>query len=223
MLLYCIIVMDTIRIAVVEDVDEYRNALALILNGTPGMHCEQCFANAESAIRELPKIKPDVVLTDINLPGKSGIEVIIQLKNLYPAMQFMMLTVYEDDDKIFLALEAGATGYLLKSTAPVKILEAIRELYEGGSPMSAQIARKVVEHMRRQTKTPADTLTHESLLSEREKEVLENLRTGLLYKQIADRLHISEYTVKTHCRHIYEKLHVTTRGAAVHEYFNKRK
>lgn len=214
--------MDTIRIAVVEDIDEYRNALALILNGTPGMHCEQCFANAESAIRELPKIKPDIVLTDINLPGKSGIEVIIQIKNLFPAMQFMMLTVYEDDDKIFNALEAGATGYLLKSTPPARIVEAIRELYEGGSPMSAQIARKVVDRLHHGTSNAGDN-PYETLLSEREKEVLQNLRTGLLYKQIADRLHISEYTVKTHCRHIYEKLHVTTRGEAVHAYFDRKK
>lgn len=213
---------DTIRIVVVEDVDEYREALALILNGTSGMHCEQCFANAESAIRELPRIKPDVVLTDINLPGKSGIDVIIQLKNQYPAMQFMMLTVYEDDDKIFQALEAGATGYLLKSTPPAKIVEAIRDLYEGGSPMSAQIARKVVDHLRNIHPASGEN-PYESMLSEREKEVLDHLRTGLLYKQIADRLHISEYTVKTHCRHIYEKLHVTTRGEAVHAYFNRKK
>ena len=213
--------MDTIRIAVVEDVDEYRNALALILGGTPGMQCEKTFANAESAIRELPKIKPDVVLTDINLPGKSGIEVIIHLKNQFPQMQFMMLTVYEDDDKIFNALEAGATGYLLKSTPPAKIMEAIRDLYEGGSPMSAQIARKVVDRLH--GLKSADENPYEDILSEREKEVLDHLRTGLLYKQIADRLHISEYTVKTHCRHIYEKLHVTTRGEAVHAYFNRKK
>ncbi len=213
--------MDHIRIAVIEDVDEYRLALEVVLNGTPGLRCEKTFANAEVAIRELPKIKPDVVLTDIHLPGKSGIEVIIQLKNLYPAMQFMMLTVYEDDDKIFNALEAGATAYLLKSTPPAKIVEAIRELYEGGSPMSAQIARKVVEHLRQPIN--ASENAYEDLLSEREKEVLELLRVGLLYKQIADRLHISEYTVKTHCRHIYEKLHVTTRSSAVHEYFDKRK
>lgn len=212
--------METIRVAVIEDVDEYRNALALILNGTPGLHCERCFANAESAIRELPGIKPDIVLTDINLPGKSGIEVIIELKNRFPAMQFMMLTVYEDDVKIFHALEAGATGYLLKSTAPVKIVDAVRDLYEGGSPMSAQIARKVVDRLHNARPASGEN-PYESLLTEREKEVLTLLRTGLLYKQIADRLHISEYTVKTHCRHIYEKLHVTTRGEAVHAYFNR--
>lgn len=212
--------METIRIAVIEDVDEYRQALALILNATPGLRCERCYANAESAIRELPEIKPDIILTDINLPGKSGIEVIIELKNRFPAMQFMMLTVYEDDDKIFHALEAGATGYLLKSTAPAKIVEAVRELYEGGSPMSAQIARKVVDRLHNARPALGEN-PYESLLTEREKEVLTLLRTGLLYKQIADRLHISEYTVKTHCRNIYEKLHVTTRGEAVHAYFNR--
>ncbi len=213
--------MDHIRVAVVEDVDEYRNALEIILNGTPGLHCEKTFSNAETAIRELPKIKPDVVLTDIHLPGKSGIEVIVQLKNLYPQMQFMMLTVYEDDDKIFHALEAGATGYLLKSTTPAKIIEAIRELHDGGSPMSAQIARKVLERIH-QIRVNSKNLV-EDPLSEREKEVIDLLREGVVCKQIGDRLHISEYTVKTHCRHIYEKLHVSTRGAAVHEYFNKRK
>ena len=214
--------MEIIRIAVVEDVDEYRNALTLILNNTPGMRCEQSFANAESAIRELPKAKPDVILTDINLPGRSGIEVIVELKNRFPAMQFMMLTVYEDDDKIFHALEAGATGYLLKSTAPAKIIESIRELYEGGSPMSAQIARKVVDRLHSVQQGSGDN-PYDSLLSDREKEVLNLLRTGMLYKQIADQLHISEYTVKTHCRHIYEKLHVTTRGEAVHAYFSRHK
>lgn len=212
--------MDTIRIAVVEDVDDYRNALALILNNTPGMQCEHCFGNAETAIRELPKIKPDVVLTDINLPGRSGIDVIIDLKNRFPSMQFMMLTVYEDDDKIFSALEAGATGYLLKSTSPAKIVDAVRELFEGGSPMSAQIARKVVDHLHNLRPVSGASI-YDNLLSDREKEVLDLLRIGMIYKQIADRLHISEYTVKTHCRHIYEKLHVTTRGEAVHAYFNK--
>jgi DNA-binding NarL/FixJ family response regulator len=214
--------MDQIRIAVVEDVDAYRNALAVILNGTPGMHCEKTFANAEDAIRELPALKPDVVLTDINLPGKSGIDVIIHLKNLYPSIQFMMLTVYEDDDKIFHAIEAGASGYLLKSTPPAKIVEAIQELYEGGSPMSAQIARKVLDHLHKINAATGEN-QYETILTDREKEVLELLRVGLLYKQIADQLYISEYTVKTHCRHIYEKLHVTTRSAAVHAYFNTKK
>lgn len=214
--------MDTIRIAIVEDVDEYRKALAAILNGTPGFRCEKAFPNAEAAIRELPVLKPDVVLTDIHLPGQSGIELIIQLKNLYPAMQFLMLTVYEDDDNIFHALKAGATGYLLKSTPPARIVEAVRELYEGGSPMSAQIARKVVDYLHGSSSQATEN-PYQNLLSDREKEVLELLRTGQLYKQIADQLHISEYTVKTHCRHIYEKLQVTTRGAAVHEYFDKRR
>lgn len=210
--------MNTIRIAVIEDVDEYRKALALIINGTPGLRCEQCFANAESAIRELPAVVPDIVLTDINLPGKSGIEVIAELKSRFPAVQFMVLTVYEDEEKIFQAIEAGATGYLLKSTAPAKIVEGIRELYEGGSPMSAQIARKVVERLHKPLPASGGN-PYENLLSEREKEVLDLLRTGQLYKQIAGLLHISEYTVKTHCRHIYEKLQVTTRGEAVHTYF----
>jgi DNA-binding NarL/FixJ family response regulator len=214
--------MDHIRVAVVEDAEEYRNALSLILNGTHGLHCEGCFANAEAAIRDLPKIKPDVVLTDINLPGQSGIDLIIQLKNLYPEMQFLILTMYEDDDKIFHALEAGATGYLLKNTPPAKIVDAVRELYEGGSPMSAHIARKVVAHMQ-DLKAGSQESPYYNLISEREKQVLDLLRTGLLYKQIADSLHISEYTVKTHCRNIYEKLHVTTRGAAVHAYFNNKK
>ncbi len=210
--------MDTIRIAVIEDVEEYRKALVLILNGTPGLCCEQCYANAESAIRELPAAMPDIVLTDINLPGKSGIQAIAELKSRFPAIQFMVLTVYEDDEKIFQAIEAGATSYLLKSTAPAKLVEALRELYEGGSPMSAQIARKVVERLR--NPLPVSGVNpYENLLSDREKEVLDLLRTGQLYKQIAGALHISEYTVKTHCRHIYEKLHVTTRGEAVHMYF----
>ncbi len=213
--------MDNIRVAIVEDASEYRSALEIVLNGTPGLSCAGSFVNAESAIRGLPGIKPDVVLTDIRLPDQSGIEVILQLKNRHPAIQFIVLTVFEDDDHIFSALESGATGYLLKSTPPAKIVDAIRELHDGGSPMSAPIARRVVQCLHR-IRTVAGAPVYETLLSEREKEVIEQLRTGLLYKQIADLLHISEYTVKTHCRHIYEKLQVTTRGAAVHEYFNKK-
>ncbi len=209
-----------IRIAVIEDVDDYRNALQAVLNGTTGFRCEKAFSNAESAIRELPKTLPDVVLTDIHLPGKSGIDVIIQLKNLYPSIQFLMLTVYEDDDRIFHALEAGATGYLLKSTPLTKIMEAIQEVYDGGSPMSAQIARKVIERMR---EGKSGENQFDNLLTDREKEILEILRHGLVYKQIADKLFIAETTVKSHCRHIYEKLHVTTRGAAVFKYFEKMK
>ena len=212
--------MSQISIAIVEDVEDYRKTLEIIFNGTADFRCIKSFANTESAIRELPILLPDVVLTDIHLPRQSGIDVILQLKSLCPSIQFMMLTVYEDDDKIFKALEAGATGYLLKSTPLSKILEAVKELHEGGSPMSAQIARKVVDRFN-VGKNISDN-PYKNLLTPREKELLDLLRKGLLYKHIADTLFIAETTVKSHCRHIYEKLHVTTRGEAVYEYYGKK-
>lgn len=206
-----------VQIAIVEDEENYRKALQVMLNGTPGFQCIYSFGSAEAALKELAGISIDIVLIDINLPGMSGLELVRRLKPDVPRMQFLVLTVYEDEDKIFDALAAGASGYLLKSAPPLRIIDAIRELYDGGSPMSPQIARKVVASFRRpntQQMTP-----YEALLTQREKEVLSLLSTGRLYKQIAEELHISVETVKSHCHNIYEKLHVTTRGEAVNKYF----
>jgi DNA-binding NarL/FixJ family response regulator len=211
--------MKPIRIAIIEDVEEFRNALQMMLNGTSGFQCDLVYANGEKALEDIPKEQPDIVLVDINLPGISGIEAMGRLKKEFPKIQFMILTVSEDDDKIFNALAAGASGYLLKSTTPANIMDAIRELHEGGSPMSTQIARKVVASFRNPTVDLANP--YEQLLTQREKEVLELLSIGKLYRQIAQELHISLETVKSHCHHIYDKLHVTTRTEAIIKYFPK--
>lgn len=211
--------MEPISVAIIEDIDDYRKAFQLMVNGTPGLECRYVYPDGESARAELPRARPDIVLADINLPGISGLEVIRDVKKECPRIQFMVLTVFEDDDNIFQALASGASGYLLKSTPPARIIEAIRELYDGGSPMSAQIARKVVASFQQpagKMKSPYD-----ELLTEREKEVLQLLAQGRLYKQIADDLHISVQTIKSHCHHIYEKLHVTTKVDAINKYFSR--
>lgn len=212
--------METINIAIVEDVEEFRQALQFMLNATPGFKCDHAYSNGESAIEDIPKKKPDIVLVDINLPGINGIQVMEQLKKQYPKIQFMVLTVFEDDDKIFNALSAGASGYLLKSTPPAKIMEAINELHDGGSPMSANIARKVVASFRLPTKEIANP--YEQMLTNRERQVLQLLSKGKLYKQIAAELHISLETVKSHCHNIYEKLHVTTKMEAINKVYPRR-
>jgi DNA-binding NarL/FixJ family response regulator len=185
------------------------------------------FAGAEEALTKIPLVKPDVVLMDINLgDGESGIDCVRQLKPLYPEMLFMMCTVYEEDEKIFQALTAGANGYILKKTAPGKLLEAIRELHEGGAPMSSQIARKVVNAFQFRVSNPDASMTGSqgkpiSILSNRENEILELLARGLLYKEIAARLFISQETVRKHVYHIYEKLHVNNRVEAINKFFGR--
>ena len=209
--------MNDIRIAIIEDIESYRNALQVMLNATTGFLCERTYANGEAAVADIPSYQPDIVLVDINLPGISGIQVMETLKREYPKIQFMVLTVFEDDDKIFNALSAGASGYLLKSTAPAKIMEAINELHDGGSPMSAQIARKVVASFRNPTKD--HTNPYEQMLTLREKEVLEMLSNGKTYRQISSELNIARETVKSHCHNIYEKLHVKTKTEAINKYY----
>ena len=199
-----------INVAIVEDEDEVREGLAVLINGSEGFRCVQTYSSAEKALAEILKNKPDVVLMDINLPGMSGIECMRQLKAHQPGLPIMVLTVYDDDEKIFESLKAGASGYLLKKTPPAKILEAIVELYNGGSPMSSRIARKVV-----QTFQAISTSSEEAEnLSKREHEILFYLAKGYRYKEIAEALFISIETVRTHLRNIYEKLHVRSRSEA---------
>ncbi len=212
--------MKTINIAIIEDVEEFRHALQLMLNATPGLKCNHAYSNGESALQEIPKHQPDIVLVDINLPGINGIEVMDRLKPQYPKIQFMVLTVFEDDDKIFKALSAGASGYMLKGTPPAKIMDAIYELRDGGSPMSAQIARKVVASFQNPTKEIPNP--YEQMLTNREQEVLQLLSKGKLYKQIAKDLNISLETVKSHCHNIYEKLHVTSKMEAINKVYPRR-
>jgi DNA-binding NarL/FixJ family response regulator len=209
--------MDIISVAIVEDNHDIRNAMELLINGSEGYACIGAFNNAEMALERVPQLLPNVVLMDFNLPGMNGIECITRLKAEFPDMQFMMLTVYEDDDKIFMALEAGASGYILKKTSPGELLDAIRDLHDGGSPMSSQIARRVVAYFQKQAK-PNPAL---EALTSREKEILDQLSKGFLYKEIASNLFISIETVRRHVHNIYEKLHVRSRTDAVNKYFNR--
>jgi DNA-binding NarL/FixJ family response regulator len=206
-----------IKVAIVEDIKGIREGLQLLINGSDSFSCTDTYSNAEEALLRLPGAQPEVVLMDIHLPGISGIEAVRKLKAQFPKMQFIMSTVYEDDENIFESLKAGATGYLLKKTSPDKILEAIKEVYNGGSPMSALIARKVIGTF--QKKSPLEENTE---LTSREKEILDVLAKGLRYKEIADQLNISMDTVRTHVRHIYEKLQVQSRIEAVNKIYGTK-
>lgn len=205
-----------ILVAIVEDIKEIREGLQMLINGSNGFACNTTFNSAEEAVKELPNICPDVVLMDINLPGINGIEAVKKLKNKCSSTQFIMSTVYEDDDNIFESLKAGASGYLLKKTAPAKILDAIAEVHNGGSPMSSQIARKVIDSF--QNKNTIDTTAE---LTPREKEILKALAKGLRYKEIADEINISIETVRSHVRHIYEKLQVQSRTEALNKVYGR--
>ncbi|MER3497141.1 MAG: DNA-binding response regulator [Chitinophagaceae bacterium] len=209
--------MNNIRVSIVDDNAELRSALEEIISMSDGYECVGSASTAQEAMRNLPDMKPDVVLMDINLGGEeNGIDCVRDLKPKMPTTNFMMCTVYEEDEKIFEALSAGASGYILKKTAPAKLLESITELYHGGSPMSSQIARKVVAAF--QSK-PQDTSIQ--ILSNREKEILELLSKGLMYKEIAAQIFISAETVRKHVYHIYEKLHVSNRVEAVNKYYGR--
>jgi RNA polymerase sigma factor (sigma-70 family) len=206
-----------ITVSIVEDSDKLRETLMRVLNRADGFRCVSQYANAEDALKDLPQIKPDVVLMDINLPGMNGVECVRQLKKIAPEIQVMMLTVYEDTENIFDALAAGASGYMLKRTAGKELLEAIQEVHRGGSPMTAHIARKVVQSFQRSAAAEAQTES----LSEREQQVLDLLSQGLIYKEIAEKLGISYETVHTYIRRIYEKLQVRTRTEAVAKFLRR--
>jgi DNA-binding NarL/FixJ family response regulator len=203
-----------ISVAIVDDESGLRQSIATFINGTPGFRCDSTYGSAEAALKGLPGDPPDVVLMDIHMAGMNGIECVQRLKTLLPAIQIVMLTVYEDTDQIFKALAAGASGYLLKRLTPTKLLEAISEVRAGGSPMSSSIARKVVASF--QKAGPA--ADKDALLSPREQMVLACLSKGLAYKQIADQMGIGVTTIRTYLRRIYEKLHVQSRSEAVAKY-----
>jgi DNA-binding NarL/FixJ family response regulator len=200
-----------IRIAIVEDTREIREGLCLMLSNASGFHCIASCGSAEEALVELPTHPVGVVLMDIGLPGMSGIDCIRQLKKLMPNTEIMMLTVFEDPERIFQSLAAGATGYLIKKTPPNRLLAAISDLHQGGSPVSNQIARRVLQAFRKNESGE----TSASMLSEREREILDCLGHGLLYKEIGTKLGISTETVRTHVRNIYKKLQVRTRAEAL--------
>ena len=206
-----------ITVSIVEDNDKLRGTLARVLNRAEGFRCVSDYGNAEDALKDLPNVKPEVVLMDINLPGMNGVECVRQLKQVLPTVQVMMLTVYEDTDNIFNALAVGANGYLLKRTPQAQLLEAICDVHRGGSPMTTHIARKVVQSFQRSQASAAQT----DSLSEREQQVLELLSQGLIYKEISEKLGISYETVHTYIRRVYEKLQVRTRTEAVAKFLKR--
>ena len=208
-----------ITIAIVEDLDEVREGLKNFLALSPDFKVLDTYKTGEEAAEDIPKLHPDIVIMDINLPGMSGIDCVRAVRKKTSATQFMMFTVYENDEKVFEALKAGASGYLLKNTGLIQIVEALRELYDGGSPMSANIARKLVMNFQEQMKheSPEDI----AQLSIRENETLHLLSQGLLYKEIAEQLGISTSTVRQHIHRIYEKLHVQNRTEALNKAFKK--
>ena len=204
-----------IRVALVEDDEKIRSNLILLLEESKGFRCVGAYPDAESALKDVPNKSPEIVLMDINLPNMDGIECTSLLKKKMPELMIVMLTVYEDTGKIFHSLQAGAVGYLLKLTKPEDILAALEEVSNGGSPMSAQIARKVVQSFyKEKTKTNIAQVP----LTPREEEVLNHLAKGYLYKEIASELSISTDTVHNHIRKIYEKLQVHSRTEAVVKY-----
>jgi len=207
----------SISVSIVEDNDQLRGTLARVLNRADGFRSLSHYTNAEDALKDLPRVRPDVVLMDINLPGMNGVQCVRQLKVLLPQIQVMMLTVYEDTENIFNALAAGANGYMLKRTSSKELLEAIQDVQRGGSPMTMHIARKVVQSFQHTAATAQPTEN----LSEREQQVLDLLSQGLMYKEIAEKLGISYETVHTYIRRIYEKLQVRTRTEAVAKFLRR--
>ncbi|MGH7952082.1 MAG: response regulator transcription factor [Limisphaerales bacterium] len=206
-----------ITVSIVDDEADLREHIAGYLAAAGNIRCVSAYASAEEALEQLPRDRPDVILMDINLGEMDGIECVRQLTKLMPEAPVLMLTVFEDTEQIFRALAAGASGYLLKRLSPKKLLEAIEEVRDGGSPMSASIARKVVQSFKKAPTRGDDSAE----LSPRERSVLDGLAEGLAYKQIADQLGVSIHTVRNYIRRIYEKLHVCTRTEAVAKFLRK--
>lgn len=211
--------MGTIRVAVIEDQEQTRDMLSSLVSTSDGYECVGAYATGEDAVKHIPEIKPDVALVDIHLPGLSGTECVAKLKVTQPHIQFVMCTSLEDTETIFAALQAGATGYLTKSTTPDKIIEAIKDVHNGGSPMSSQIARKVISFFQQTAER-----THKELdkLSSREQEILDYLSKGFRYKEIAGALFINIETVRKHIHNIYEKLQVNSRTDALNKVYPKK-
>lgn len=209
--------MPNIRISLVEDEALIREALIALFSAEPGFELLHAYRNAEEAVEGLRADQPHVVVMDISMPGMSGIDCVRTVADELPGTQFLMYTMHDDDHRVFEALKAGANGYLLKSSTPDQIIEAVRELMQGGAPMSTAVARRVINHFRPSPERPVAT----SPLSEREYAVLQLLAEGLLYKEIADRLGLTVGTVKQHIHRMYGKLHVQNRVEAVNKFFGR--
>ncbi|MBS1918990.1 MAG: response regulator transcription factor [Bacteroidetes bacterium] len=207
----------SITLIIVEDLEEVRDGLKNFIGLSSDFKILDTYQTAEEALVGIPALKPDIVIMDINLPGISGIDCIRQLKNIIPSSQFIMFTVYENDEKVFEALKAGASGYILKNTGLVQLIQSLKELHEGGSPMSANIARKLVNVFQKNE----NNLPSIESLTNRENEMLQLLSKGLLYKEISDKMSISINTVKQHIHNIYEKLHVQNRTEAINKALGK--
>ncbi len=207
-----------VKVVIVEDNPIFREGVAAFINATDGFNCAKTFEKYEILLPEIEKINPDVLISDINLPGMSGIEGVKKVKELLPDTKIIMLTIYEDDKRIFDALLSGATGYLSKKTTPAKILEAVKEAYDGGSPMNSNIAAKVINLLRLQTTKSND---NEIAISSKERIILENLAVGKNYKSIADELNISVHTVRYHIKNIYSKLHASSQSEAIAQAYRK--
>ncbi len=208
-----------IKVVVIEDDARVRDTLVEILNEAPGLRCVAQFDCAEDALKQFPNEDADVALVDINLPGRNGIELVSELKTRQPRLHLVMMTVYEDTEQIFNSLQAGATGYLLKRARPADIVNSIHDVFKGGSPMSPEIARKVVLFFHKQRGISAEI----EQLTKREVEILTQLAKGSLYKEIADHMNISLDTVRTHLQHIYNKLQVHSRHEAVLKFLDRPK
>ena len=201
-----------IKVVIFEDNKALRESLYMLVDGSPGFVCTGSFPNCRTVLKDLEQSEPDIVLMDIDMPGMSGIEAVQVIKKQFPGIQVVMQTVFEDDDKIFAAICAGASGYLLKKTPPAKILEALKEAAEGGAPMTPSIAARVIQMFQNQSaQAPVEFID----LSDREKEVLKCLVSGDSYKMIAASCFISIDTVKSHIKNIYQKLHVNSKSEAV--------
>lgn len=207
---------DPIRIIYYEDNRELREGISFLIQATPGLELAGAFANCQQLPDEIRTLRPDVVLMDIDLPGLSGIDAVPLVKAVSPGGQVLMLTVFDDEDKIFRAIRNGASGYLLKHTPPSEIIAAIFDLHRGGSPMTASVARKVLQHVQQPTVPPTGAITPaEYHLSARELDIVKGLVAGYSYKLIADNLHISIDTVRSHIRSVYDKLQVNSKTEAI--------
>jgi DNA-binding NarL/FixJ family response regulator len=207
---------NKISVSIVEDIPEVRQTIEKYIQQSENFMFEKAYSNSESAIKDLETLRPDIIIMDINLPGMNGIDCITEIRKKNTTTQFLIFTVFEDDEKIFDALKAGAMGYLLKRTPKEQLLEALLDLHNGGSPMSTSIARKVIQSF-----SKVSPSNYESTISKKEREVIELLAKGFLYKEIGDKLSISLNTVKQHLHNIYKKLQVDNKTEAINKYFNR--
>ena len=210
-----------IKIVFVEDHEQFRSKLVELASAAPNLELVGTYADGSSALKGIPQVKPDVVVMDIQLPGVDGVECVRELKAAHPKINFLMLTAYEDSDRLFESLKAGAGGYLLKRTSSTKLLQAIQELYAGGSPMTPQIARRVVQFFSHAPPAPKGVAAELEQLTPGEKKFLEQLAQGYAYKEIADHLGISVHGVRNYIRKIYEKLHVHSKVEAINKYLGR--